>query len=43
LATSDPIGEIAFQLGFNYPAYFTKMFKAKTGFSPLMYRRFNEN
>jgi AraC family transcriptional regulator, transcriptional activator of pobA len=41
LATADSISEIAFQLGFEYPAYFTKMFKSKTGTSPLEFRNLN--
>ncbi len=32
------ISEIAFKLGFNYPQYFTRFFKTKTGIPPKEYR-----
>lgn len=32
------IGEIAYQLGFNYPHYFSRLFKQKTGLTPQEYR-----
>ena len=35
------INEIAFSLGFEYPQYFNKLFKQKTGHSPLEYRHQN--
>jgi len=38
LATDQSISEIAYGLGFNYPHYFTRLFKAKTGFTPVEYR-----
>lgn len=38
LATSLSIGEIAFRLGFEYPQYFNRLFKNKTGQTPLEYR-----
>lgn len=39
LANSDhSIGEIAFSLGFEYPQYFSKLFKLKTGTTPVQYR-----
>ncbi len=41
LGTSETIGRIAYSLGFEYPQHFTKIFKSKTGFSPLEYRRIN--
>ena len=41
LNTSLPINEIAYDLGFEYPAYFTKVFKSKTGMSPSAYRKMN--
>lgn len=41
LSTALPISEIAYSLGFESPSYFTKVFKAKTGLSPLMYRSQN--
>ncbi|MCE2771444.1 MAG: helix-turn-helix transcriptional regulator [Saprospiraceae bacterium] len=41
LNTNDPINEIAFNLGFEYPQYFSKLFKSKTGMTPLAYRNMN--
>jgi AraC-like DNA-binding protein len=41
LSTSKTIGEIAFELGFSYPQYFSKIFKQKTGFTPGEYRSVN--
>ncbi|GAA5089890.1 helix-turn-helix domain-containing protein [Chryseobacterium ginsengisoli] len=35
------ISEIAYTLGFKYPQHFTRLFKAKTGMSPLEYRNQN--
>jgi len=35
------ISEVAYALGFNYPHYFTRLFKAKTGYTPLEYRNLN--
>ena len=35
------IGEIAYKLGFNYPHYFSRMFKAQTGITPLEFRQLN--
>ncbi|HAA11059.1 MAG TPA: AraC family transcriptional regulator [Cytophagales bacterium] len=37
-STKDTINQIAYQLGFNYPHYFSRMFKKKTGESPNSYR-----
>lgn len=37
-ATSLDISEIAYSLGFEYPAHFTRMFKRMTGQSPTQYR-----
>ncbi len=39
--SSHSISEIAFQLGFEYPQYFSRLFKQKTGTSPLEYRNLN--
>jgi AraC-like DNA-binding protein len=41
LNSSQSIGEIAFQLGFEYPQYFSRLFKQKTGTTPLEYRNLN--
>lgn len=35
------ISEIAYELGFKYPQHFTRLFKQKTGVSPLEYRSLN--
>jgi len=39
--TENSISEIAYELGFEYPSHFTKIFKAKTGKSPSEYRNYN--
>lgn len=36
--TTLSVGEIAYQLGFQYPQSFNKLFKNKTSFSPLQFR-----
>jgi AraC family transcriptional regulator, transcriptional activator of pobA len=36
--TSLSVGEIAYQLGFEYPQSFNKLFKSKTNLSPLQFR-----
>ena len=38
LSSSRSVSEIAFDLGFNYPHYFSRMFKSHTGFTPAKYR-----
>jgi AraC family transcriptional regulator, transcriptional activator of pobA len=38
LTTSLSINETAFQLGFEYPQYFSRLFKNKTGLSPAAFR-----
>jgi YesN/AraC family two-component response regulator len=38
LTTSLSINETAFQLGFEYPQYFTRLFKNKTGHTPAAFR-----
>jgi AraC-like DNA-binding protein len=35
------VSEIAYDLGFEYPQYFNKLFKKKTGKTPLEYRNLN--
>ena len=41
LSSSGSISEIAYNLGFEYPQYFSKMFKKKTGMTPAEYRNSN--
>lgn len=38
LGTSLTINEVAFQLGFEYPQYFSRLFKRKAGMTPVEYR-----
>ena len=38
LNTTGNISEIAYDLGFNYPHYFSRMFKQRTGMTPQAYR-----
>lgn len=42
LASEKSIAEIAFQLGFEYPHYFSRLFKKKTGLTPTEYRTKSE-
>lgn len=41
-ATSHSVSEIAYMLGFEYPQYFNRLFKNKTGQTPLQFRNLNE-
>ena len=41
LGTTDSISSIAYELGFEYPQHFSKLFKSKTGMSPAEYRTLN--
>ena len=41
LHTNYSVNEIAYKLGFEYPQYFSKLFKSKTGMTPLEYRNMN--
>lgn len=41
LGTDKAISEIAYSLGFEYPQYFSKLFKLKTGQTPVEYRNQN--
>jgi len=41
LSSRDSISGIAYSLGFNYPHYFGRMFKQKTGQTPQEYRQLN--
>ncbi|RFZ81835.1 AraC family transcriptional regulator [Mucilaginibacter terrenus] len=38
-ATTLSVSEVAYELGFEHPQSFNKLFKAKTNFSPLAFRR----
>ena len=38
LSSDKSIGELSFSLGFEYPQYFSRLFKAKTGMTPLAFR-----
>jgi YesN/AraC family two-component response regulator len=41
LSSTDSISGIAYTLGFNYPHYFGRLFKLKTGKTPQEYRQLN--
>jgi len=41
LSSSVSVNEIAYDLGFGYPQYFSKMFKKNTGMTPVEYRNMN--
>lgn len=41
LQSNDSISEIAYELGFDYPNHFSKLFKSKTGMSPKEFRTLN--
>ena len=41
VGSNETITEIAYNLGFEYPQSFNKLFKAKTGMSPTEYRNLN--
>ncbi len=41
LISTASVSEIAYDLGFEYPQYFSKMFKKKTGMTPAKYRVMN--
>ncbi|WP_111671061.1 helix-turn-helix domain-containing protein [Algoriphagus litoralis] len=41
LNTDNSVSEIAYSLGFEYPQYFSKLFKKKTGQTPIEYRKLN--
>jgi AraC-like DNA-binding protein len=39
LGTEEPVNVIAYSLGFEYPQHFSKLFKKKTGITPVAYRQ----
>lgn len=41
LGETESVSEIAYSLGFNYPHYFSRLFKNKTGMTPQEYRQLN--
>lgn len=41
LSTNQSVSEIAYSLGFEYPQYFSRLFKQKTGKTPLEFRSLN--
>lgn len=43
LNSENNVSEIAYNLGFNYPHYFSRMFKKETGMTPQKYREQNLN
>ncbi len=43
LSSKEPISQVAYSLGFDYPNHFSKLFKKKTGLSPAQYRKENES
>lgn len=41
LSKAESVSSIAYNLGFNYPHYFGRLFKSKTGLTPQEYRNLN--
>jgi len=41
LNSNNPISQIAFSLGFEYPQHFSKVFKSNEGVSPKQFRNLN--
>jgi YesN/AraC family two-component response regulator len=41
LSSTDSISGVAYSLGFNYPHYFARLFKKKTGKTPQEFRQLN--
>ena len=37
-STDDTVNEIAYNLGFQYPQHFTRLFKKEVGYTPNEYR-----
>ena len=42
IGSGAPVSEIAYDLGFEYPQYFSKLFKKNTGMTPAGYRNMNQ-
>ena len=38
LESNRPVSEIAYELGFEYPQHFTRLFKSRTGMTPNEFR-----
>lgn len=41
LSSNASVSEVAYELGFEYPQHFSKLFKAKTGYNPTDFRNVN--
>lgn len=41
LSTNKSVSEVAYDLGFEYPQYFSRLFKSKTGFTPSEFKSLN--
>lgn len=41
LSSDSSVSELAYSLGFEYPQYFSRLFKQKTGKTPIEYRKLN--
>ena len=41
LNSSVPVSQIAYDLGFEYPQHFSRLFKSKTGLTPVQFRKVN--
>ena len=41
LNSNNSVSQLAYDLGFDYPQHFSKLFKSKTGISPTEYRNMN--
>ena len=41
LSSGESVSQVAYDLGFEYPNHFSKLFKSKTGMSPVEYRSSN--
>ena len=39
LQPHNTVAEVAYELGFEYPPYFSRLFKKKEGVSPSVYRK----